>query len=142
MHSVVELEILAVTLLQESLSVDGVLAHGSGLPSKVGARWIALEQQRDEIAAVIVSRFHSADQQRHAEGADTTGLSVLLHNTGDALNQLGCRDALAVSQSVVLCHLSGLSNEQAVVGSHAAVDHSNTIRDVLDLVNGVLIVEQ
>lgn len=34
--SVIQLQVVAVSLLQEGLSVDGVLAHGSSFPCKVG----------------------------------------------------------------------------------------------------------
>lgn len=59
--------------LQEGLSVDVVLAHGSGLPRVVGTAGITLE----EVSAIVVP---SADQQRNSEGTNSSGLSVLLHD--------------------------------------------------------------
>lgn len=73
---IVQLQIFAVTLLQEGLPVDGILAHGGSLPRKVRSGRIALEQ-------IGTAFIPTADQQRHPERTDTPAieLSRYFHNS-------------------------------------------------------------
>lgn len=63
-NGIVQLQVLAVPLLEEGFAVDEVLAHRGRLPRKIRAGRIALEQVR----LVVVP---TAYQKGHAEGSDT-----------------------------------------------------------------------
>ena len=64
-----------------------------------------------------------------------------LHDAGDALNELHGRNRLLVGQEVILRQLARSPDEETVVGTHAAVNHADVLRDLLDLADGMFIVQ-
>merc|ERR1719209_1665330 len=127
-YGILELQVLGVPLLQESLAIDAVLAHRGRLPGKVGATGVALEQER------LARLIPSTDQERDSEWPHPTRLGVLLHNQCHPVNQLRRGDGLVVHKIVVLCHFSGPADEKSVVGAHPAVHHPNVASDLFNLV--------
>lgn len=132
MDGIFNLHLWAVSLLQEGLSVFGVLADGSCLPAVVGAGGIQLHQVRSSL--IIASH-----QDRYTEGPIASGLSLLLDVVRRLSALRGDRDGFLVGHPVFLDELAGLLTEQSEVRAEAGVHSTDMIAQKLGLVNGGLI---
>ena len=74
--------------------------------------------------------------------SNSPGLSVLLHDVGDASHELHGGYDLVVHGDVLLVELARVLDEQPVVGSHAAVHHADVLGDRLDLAYAALVVQR
>lgn len=132
MDGIFNLHLWAVSLLQEGLSVFGVLADGSGLPAVVGAGGIQLHEVRSSL--IIASH-----QDRDTKGPIASGLSLLLDVVRRLSALRGDRDGFLVGHPVFLDELAGLLTEQSEVRAEAGVHSTDMIAQKLGLVNGGLI---
>ena len=72
-HSILQLQILRVSLLKESFAIDIVLAHSSGFPGKICSTGITLEQQG------FAGFIPTTDQQGNPEWSHTSRLNKSIH---------------------------------------------------------------
>jgi len=133
-NGILQLQLFVVTLLEERLPADEVLANRSRFPREIRTRWIALKEVRSFVVP-------ANEKHRDAERSNAALLRVFLHDAGHALNQLHGGNRFLIRQKVVLRQLSGSPDQQAVVGAHSAVHHADVFGDLLDLADGMFVVQ-
>jgi hypothetical protein len=159
-HRILELQTLRVPLLEKSLRAGSTLPDRCSLPGKITPTRINLVQTRSTLenstsfttgllplrirlphlrllGLGLDSIIPASDQQTHAIGSHAPGLSGLLHDSRHVLDEYP-RGRIFVVYSLVACvgDFAGFVHEDAVVGSHAGVDHADVGGDEGDFGEG------
>eukprot|EP00166_Cyanidium_caldarium_P001800 ctg_193.g93 len=129
-HRVLQLDVVLVSLLQERLGVDHVLANRARLPKEETTAGIHLCQLRF-LLSIVSHQQQTATKRSHA-----ARLRKLLHHRGQLAHQLRQWHRLAKRLVVGLRHLARLLYQQPVIRPHTRVHHPDALGDRLHLADG------
>lgn len=108
-----QIAVLLVILLQQTLGTGIVCSHARSLPSAIVTAGVALVQL--ELPVRVIPRI----DERHTEWSKTTVLGVSLLQIAQAANELLAGDLFIVGQEVALSRLTGVVYEDVRICGHS-----------------------